>query len=258
MSRKHHNLAEQGFSLIEVIIVVTLLAFVYTVALPQLSLRTGAAVANKLNQLASDIRSAYDLSVLSGKTYRIVFEFASGSYRLEEADRSITFLGDADLDRDPTAEEEKENQLIFENDFEGYIDLAGQTVIDVDNDREISPSSPVVEAKKRLRPPVWQPVKSLEWGKKSLGPELIIMDMQTEHHSRKQDSIELGREARGFLYFFPNGYVERAVLHIGYRKGDYEVDEQEKPYTIKTNPFEGTATIIPEYEEIDVLRDEAI
>src|ERR1044072_2515869 len=97
-----------GFSLIEVIVVIALIAFVYTVALPQINQRTGAETATKLNELAGDVRSAYDLSVLTGKTYRMVFMLNSGDYWLEEADRPDVYLGMDKIDRDPTEAEEKD------------------------------------------------------------------------------------------------------------------------------------------------------
>lgn len=256
LSKPFRHAARAGFSLIEVIIVVALIAFVYSVALPQLNQRTGAEVANKINQLAADVRAAYDMSVLTHKTYRLVFVMASGDYWLEEADRENVYLGSDKLDRDPTEAEEKDQQIAFDIKFKDYEDLAGQAVTDKDSDKEIPPTSPVLEAKSRLKRAGWTRVENLEWTVRSLGPILMIKDMQSEHHGQKQDFSELGGEARGMIYFFPSGYVERAVLHIAYKKDEMVPDDTQEPYTVTTNPYEGTAETVNGYVEVDVHQDQ--
>lgn len=252
-----HTRSSAGFSLIEVIVVVALIAFVYTVALPQFNLRSGAETASKLNILAGDVRNAYDLSVLTGKTYRLVFMFNSGDYWLEEASKPEVFLGMDKVDRDPTEAEEKDEQQAFDTNFQEYVELAGQAVTDPDKDgKEIPPTSPVVAAKEQLRSAVWTRVDNLEWGARSLGPHMMIRDMQAEHHGHKQDLAELGQEARGMIYFFPGGYVERAVVHIAAKKDEMQPDEDpNSAYTMVTNPYEGTGEVEPGYVDVDVHDD---
>jgi prepilin-type N-terminal cleavage/methylation domain-containing protein len=247
--------ASAGFSMIEVIIVVALIAFVYTVALPQLNMRTGAEIAQKTNQLAADVRSAYDLSVLTGKTYRLVFVFGSGEYWLEEADRSEVYLGSEKLDRDPTADEEKDEKAAVDQKFQEYQELAGSIVADPESGKEIPPSSPVLAAKDALKKPTWSRVENMEWSQRSFGAYLMIGDMQAEHHGHKQDITELGPEARAMIYFFPSGYVEKAYIHLFFKKDDNVIDETQDPYTIVTKPYEGVAEVQPGRIDIDVHED---
>ncbi len=239
------------------IVVVALVAFVYAVALPQFNTRTGADTASKLSILAGDVRNAYDLSVLTGKTYRLVFMFNSGEYWLEEASKPEVYLGMDKIDRDPTEAEEKDEQQAFDTKFQEYVELAGQAVTDPEKDgKEIPPTSPVVTAKESLRVAQWSRVESLEWGARSLGPHMMIRDMQAEHHGAKQDLAELGAEARGMIYFFPGGYVERSVVHIAMKKDEMQPDEDPNTaYTMVTNPYEGTGEVEPGYVEVDVHND---
>lgn len=252
-----HARSSAGFSLIEVIVVVALVAFVYTVALPQFNLRSGAETASKLNILAGDIRNAYDLSVLTGKTYRLVFMFNSGEYWLEEASKPDIYLGMDKVDRDPTETEEKDEQVAFDMKFQEYVELAGQAVSDPEKDgKEIPPTSPVVTAKDSLKAAQWTRVDTLEWGARTLGPNMMIRDMQAEHHGHKQELSELGQEARGMIYFFPGGYVERAVMHIAPKKDEMQPDEDPgAAYTMVTNPYEGTGSVEPGYVDVDVHND---
>jgi len=233
-----------GFTLIEIIIVISLVATVYFVALPQFNLVTGTDVAVKLGQLAADIRSGYDTAVLSGKTHRLVFTLATGEYWLEVADRNDPLLGDDKLARDPTEEEEQIARDEFTERFKMFEDLAGQEIMDPETEKPIKPTSPVLEARKVLEPIKWARVEGLEWRPRSIGPYLLIQDMQAEHHAQKQTFEELGEKARAFLYFFPQGYVERAVIHVAYKRGNLEVDTDQEPYTIISSPLDGTAEVV--------------
>lgn len=246
---------QRGFSLIEVIIVVALIAFVYTVALPEFSYRSGTEVATKLNTLASDFRNAYDQAVLSGKTYRFVFVLSSGDYWLEEADKEEILLGSDKVDRDPTDVEEKDENQAFESKFRDFLDLAGPAVADPKGDSEIPPTSPVIQAKDKVRRASWQRVDSMEWSARTLGPHLMIKDMQAEHHGLKQDLVEMGENGRAMIYVFPQGYIERAVIHIAYKKDHLIPDDTKEPYTLTTNPFEGVAEVVPGYVDVDVHQD---
>ena len=246
----------QGFSLIELVIVIALIAFAYTVALPNLGIRSESEVALKLNTLAGDVRNAFDLSVLTGKHYRLVFMLASGDYWLEEASQPEFFLGSDRVDRDPTEAEEKDAQVAFEQRMREYVDAAGQVITDATGDEQITPTSPVVEAQSRLQKAQWTRVSNSEWGNRSLGPDLIIKEMQSEHHGRRQDFSELGDQARGMIYFFPQGYVEKAVLYLYYRKDDFVPDEGKEPYTFVTFPFEGVAEVNNGRLEINVHEDQ--
>ncbi len=247
--------ASAGFSLIEVIIVIALMAFIFAVALPQFAQRTGAESANKMSQLAGDVRAAFDMAVLSRKTYRMVFVLNTGDYWLEVASRPDVTLGSDKVDRDPTEQEEKDEQLAFEGKFEEYVELAGRAVSIPDDDIEIPPTSPVVQAKEDLKKATWSRVDTTEWGERTLGPSLMIQDMQSEHHGNKQLVTDLGPEGRAMIYFFPNGYVQRAVIHVAFKKDDMVPDETQEPYTVTTIPYEGTADVVSGYVDVDVHDD---
>jgi hypothetical protein len=49
--------------------------------------------------------------------------------------------------------------------------------------------------------------------------------------------------------------VQRAVVHVAYNKGDGTADEKIEPYTIITNPWDGTADVVSGYQEVDVHED---
>lgn len=245
-----HSSVKGGFTLIELIIVISLVAFIYSVAMPNLGLTSSSEIAGKLSRLNADVRAAFDLAVLSGKPYRLVFHLQSGDYWLESTDARQLKLGDEKVEGDLSEEQVKAKEEEFESKFEDYANMLGEPTSDPNSTTKIPQISPVIQAKEQLRGPVWTKVDTLEWQKRSLGSGLIIKDMQAEHHVRKVSLEEDGPEARAFIHFFPTGYVEMAYMHIYYSNGDGGVDEEQEPYTFETKPWEGVATISSGYTEV--------
>lgn len=247
-----HN---QGLTLFEVVVVIALVAFVYAVAIPQFSLRSGAEAASKTARLAEDVRSAFDMAVLTGKPYRLVFELDSGKYWLETTNRQSFTLGDTKQLNDPTPEEEADLDAADESAFIEYDSLAGEPIVDQETQTEFLPVSPVLKAKEHLMRPKWTKVRNLEWRDRDLGPYLMISSMRAEHHLDTQNILDLPENSRCFLYFLPNGYVERAWIIVSYKKGSREPDESVVPYTFKTEPYAGTLDVIATGEESAVVFD---
>jgi len=247
--------ANRGFTLFEVVVVIALVAFVYSIAIPQFSLKSGAEAATKVGRLAEDVRSAFDLSVLTGKPYRLVFELNGGRYWLETTDRPEFLLGDQKAQNDPTEEEERDLDSATESAFLEYESLAGEPIIDPDTRTEFKPVSPVVLAKSKLMRPKWTRVENLEWRERTIGPYLMIKEMQAEHHATKQSVMDLPENGRGFLYFLPGGYVEKAWMIVSYKKDERQPDDSITPYTMKTNPYSGTLETIGTGEESTVTFD---
>lgn len=245
-----------GFTLFELVIVISLMAFMFVIAIPNVSIRSSAEAQTNVNKLAADVRAAFDLAVLTGKPYRMVFQLLSGDYWLETTDREDFFLGDAKVPRDPSADEERDEVEGFDQTFKEYEDLAGDALSDAGEDKEIPPSSPLLQAKERLRKPKWTKVESSEWRGRSVGSVLLFSGIQAEHHQGIQRFSELGEQARAMVYFFPSGYAERAALYLAFRKGDAEIDDKISPYRVLIDSYSGTAAISSGSEEVDLNADE--
>ena len=248
MPRLHRQ--DHGFSLIEIIIVVAIMATIYAVAIPQFNVVTGAERAAKLGQLTVDIRSAFDNAVLSGFPHRMVFHFASGSYTLEVADRRDVFLADRRVGHDPTAEEEKNAFEDFEASMEELQAMAGDDVKIPNSDKSIKASSPLLKSKAALSPVRWVPIAEGEWSRRELGNTLVLLAIQAEHHGEKQTAADMGAEGRAMIYFFPTGYVEKAAIYIADQNAG-SVDETKPSMTILTRPLEGDAEIVNAQTEVD-------
>lgn len=244
-----------GITMIELMVVIGLIAFIYSIAVPQFSLRSGTEVATKTQRLANDIRSAFDMAVLNNKTYRIVFELASGRYHLEESD-GLVLIDSEDLGRDPTEDEVKAKQDEFDSRTTDFESLAGDPIKDEKGEAIAgSNNSPILRYRDRAAPAKWTKVENLEWNNRSLGDFLLISEMQAEHHANKQVMTDLGPGGRAFIYFYPQGYVEKAYIRVAYKLDDGVVDETIPPYTIVTKPFLGTADVVSGPVEVNIKDD---
>jgi prepilin-type N-terminal cleavage/methylation domain-containing protein len=243
----------RGFTLLEVIIVVAIIAGVYAIALPNFSVQKESQISDRLGRLNEDVRAAFDLAVLTGKPHRLVFNIASGEYFLERSEQTNVYLADQAIEGgDLPPRQEKEKQAEADEQFKEYLTLAGETFKDSASDTPIPPVSPVLNAKDALRGPTWAPVEGQGWGLRNLGDYLVIKDMQTEHHARPLTREEAGENGIALVYFLPQGYVERTVIHIYYKLSDTEVDSETPPYTVIFEPYLGMAQINSGYEEVNV------
>lgn len=244
----------RAFTLLEILIVLALIGFVYAVALPSLTMRTGTQVSNALGRLGEDVRSVFDLAILTNMPHRMVFNLFTGEYWVEICDEADVKLSAPVNGTDsPSMEEERRER--FETEFEKYRDLVGHPVKDLTSDEEIEPSSPVLEAKARLKGPGWSRLKGMEWSQRLLGEQIGIRSMQAEHHERKISIEDDGKDAIAYVYVFP-GYIERAVFYIYYRVGEFAFDMEQAPYTILTRPYKGELDIRSGLTEVDVRSED--
>jgi prepilin-type N-terminal cleavage/methylation domain-containing protein len=238
----------KGFSLVEIVIVIALIGTVYVIAMPQWGVQSAAETSATLGRLSGDFRSAFDLAVLSGKPYRMVFKLSSGEYWLEslegELDGAFT-LGQEGIPSDPSKEEQEAQIQRFEDDFAQYKELGEQTVSHPTKDEKITGSSPVLEAKNQLKPKKWTQYQSSEWSKRTIGPGLGFRAIYAEHHMGPQvlEDPQGQEELLAFIYILPQGYLEKATLYIYPRLNSKTLDMDSNPYRVVTLSYQGEARV---------------
>ena len=86
-----------GFTLIEMLAVVAILALVIGVALPNFGLRSRRATQDEAKQLAANLEFARQRSVMTGVPHRLVIDVEGGSYWLEWLVSEARARGEDDL-----------------------------------------------------------------------------------------------------------------------------------------------------------------
>lgn len=78
-----------GFTLIEILIVIALIGLIMSVAVPNITLALKVNISNTSRELATTIKAAYDESVLRGTVHRIAFDMEKQEYWVEQGDRDF-------------------------------------------------------------------------------------------------------------------------------------------------------------------------
>ena len=210
---------QTGFTLIELVIVIALLALMVTIVVPSVANIFGANLRATTSEVAGAIRFTYDLAARKNVPFRLVFDLDEQAYWVESSsekylfDREKTSVSEGRLDED--AEEEKGRSRRF----------VGRSYIEGGE--------------------MWQPKGKPSFSdfagrytkKKPLPEDIIFQDVWVAH---QKDRVSAGR---AYLYCFPTGMTERAVIHIG--------DDAEDAYTLVVEALTGVVKIHPEYIEAE-------
>ena len=87
------NQSKNGFSLIEILIVITLVGFLFNLVLPQVR-SSREQIKSIFNLLKTDIKSVSNLAIVSGRAYRISFDLKQSQYWLEETNTQNLVFSD--------------------------------------------------------------------------------------------------------------------------------------------------------------------
>jgi type II secretory pathway pseudopilin PulG len=206
-----------GLTLIELVIVVSLLALMVTIVIPSVVNIIGANLRSTAGEVAGAIRYTYDLAARKNVPFRMVFDLDEQAYWVESSsekyllDKEKTGVSEGRLDEE--ADRERSRRFIDRSYIEG-----GE---------------------------MWQPKGKPSFSafagrytkKKPLPDDIFFQDVWVSH---QEDRVTAGQ---AYLYCFPTGMTERAVIHIG--------DDAEDAYTLVVEALTGVVKIYPEYIEAE-------
>ena len=210
-----------GLTLIELVIVVSLLALMVTIVVPSVINIIGANLRSTAGEVAGAIRFTYDLAARKNVPFRLVFDLDEQAYWVESA--SEKYL----LDREKTEVSE------------GRIDE------EAEREREQGRSRRFIDRSYIEGGEMWQPKGKPSFSafagrytdKKPLPEDIVFQDVWVSH---QEDRVTAGQ---AYLYCFPTGMTQRAVIHIG--------DDAEDSYTLVVEALTGVVKIHSGYVEIE-------
>lgn len=224
-----------GFTLIEVAVTVAILALVAAVVVPTLAGYSRAELRRGAAELAGAIRSTYDEAALTGSTYRMVFPLgkkeSAPRVRLEKTADAFAFDPQA-LGREAEADEPGAPSVIKLLGMDIPIDVAA-----LGSDDEEGSPNPLAALLTSPGGASGSAVGSFAAaGEASALPDGVhILDVWVEG----MDAPET--EGESYLYFFPSGYTQRALVHLR--------DEEDRVFTLVVQPLTGSVRLEDHYVE---------
>jgi general secretion pathway protein H len=215
-----------GFTLIELMVVVAIAATLLSAVVMGIGALTGARARATLGELGATVRALYDTAALTGHTCRMVFELPSGdatgfTYRAECAARALTSASD----RDQTLKDDTQAraELAKRSPRGGYRGRGAPSLLDV-----LSQEKDRVEAAAKFSTFTSPEIEP----RRVSGVKLSVW---TPHQRQP------ARSGLAYVYFFPQGSVERAQLTA--RQGN-------SIWTLLVSPVTGKTTVVDGEPEI--------
>ncbi len=213
----------RGFTLIELIVVVAVMAVITTAVVAGVGNVRGASVQSETGKIAVAVRYLYNLTVLSSKVHRLVFDLDKRTYWGEEQtsdDPCQQFLLPGEGDEAEAKRLAKKKPKKGKN---------GKIIED-----EPKPDAGFAQTKSRLL------------AKYTMDKGISIAGVMTSHQN------EPLKKGMAYLYFFPNGTTENALIWV---KGDGAAEDDDSDVmTIEVKALQGAAKLHNEkvpFEKLD-------
>ena len=212
----------RGFTLIEVILVVAIIAVVVTGATFGLGAVTRTRLRSASFRVASAAQFAYNRAITQGTTTRLHFDFEKNTMAVEESATPVTLATGDDLETET-------------GDAVDPWDLARSRL-----EKPLDPPAP----RSPFQPITSSSGKALDrYTAKLVGDGISVHALITPHE------IDKRTEGEGSVYFFPGGVAEQAVIQLR--------DSSDTIYSIEIHPLTGDARIHNfAFEPVEGLDDE--
>ena len=210
-------LNQKGLSLLEILLAVFLVVIVVTMALPSFNRISGENLRSSTRKIIAVIKGTYDLSVFQNKIIRLVFDIEKNRYWIEVSNN---------------AKGVKEFNVNLENSDE-----------QIEQEENKSANGGVEEGNRNKRDAIFVKDTSLGGKEFQLPNGVVFRDV---HLKRNAETTQRGK---AFLYFFPQGYVEPAIIHVGVE------DQENVTLSLRTRPLTGKVTLYEQMKEFKDFKD---
>lgn len=221
----------RGLTLIELIVAIAIVAVLFGGVVTGVGAVTGASARQAAGELAGTIRSVYDTAALSGKTCRLAFELPAD--REEDGDKEVVYRAECAASG-VTTDRDRDEALAREGQEDGAR-RAGRP-------RRYDSSDPALKelfAAEERR--IESQAAFSAFTSEEVRPQKLPPSVRVHVWTRAQQKPATSGKA--FLYFFPQGYTEKA--HVYVRQG-------QNVWTVTVSPLTGKTMI--HAEELPVPR----
>jgi prepilin-type N-terminal cleavage/methylation domain-containing protein len=169
----------KGFTLIEILVVMGIIALITAISMPSLLSYFQVSLNSASRELASSINEAYNASVITGRVYRLAYQFKDNTYWVESGPAQAL------LDTAATRERaERKKKLLSLSQFK-------DEKKDEEKDSKFKLDKTITRSKLKLPSGV-----------------------EFEDIMHQQGAQELIKEGIAYTHFFPSGMSERTIIHL--------------------------------------------
>ena len=210
-------------TLVEIMIVIAIIGAVMGGVVLSFRAMSRSQARSAAAKLGASIRYLYDHAVVTGKYYRLTIDFGKGTYKAERSDDRFYLTahkeggpgGGQAYDADADTRRLDEDEARLKDNYQGLA--------------------------KQLQPPPMQKRAHFQAFQDAMLPTVEMKNAWIRDlYTPRQREPYL--EGKAFLYFFPDGHTERAIIHVvaGKRPEDGErAAEGSDVYTIVIHPLTG-------------------
>jgi general secretion pathway protein H len=224
LSRLQHRRV-RAFSLVEIMVVITIVAMIMGASVYGFRAVTKSELRGSASKLAGAIRYCFDRSVTTGSYFRIVLDLDGNKYWAERSEERMYL----------TAGKEKApgRGQAFDADADEALKAAEDKKID-DQLRSLGGTAATLDPPPRPKRAKFQTFKDATLPQVKL-KRAHLMDVLTP---RQPEAYQKGR---AYLYFFPDGHTENAVVRLS---------DGDAWYSLVVHPLTGRVELRPEKVEL--------
>lgn len=212
---------DRGFTLIEVMIAMTLVALMVVTTVMGVRSLAKSDLRSTASRMAGTIRYLFDRASTTGKVHRLVLDFDNGKFWAESSGDAFVFAAGKETEETRQKDAEK---LAKEEEAKREAE-----------EKEKFFGSSVIPSRYMPKPFVPTRAKFQATGEMVVRPvtlksSVILADIYSPRLLAPLDS------GKGYLYFFPLGMTEAAVIHLADKK-------RESFYSLLVHPLTGRVLV---------------
>ena len=226
--------SKKGFTLFELIVAIAIVALIMGVVISRMDQYLELDMKKTSNRVASMVRYLYNKSVTEGVYLRLVFDLNEQTYWVEATRDPLLLSMRETASAKKKGEEEKKGK-----------ETRGKEKNEKEGAKPEAPKAqnPATAAASRLpkleiKQPTFTQVESSLLKPTRLPETVFFKDIMTEHQPVPAEA------GQATLNFFPNGYVEHAIINL-------RDEKDEVHYSLETNPITGQVKIENEYKTFE-------
>lgn len=246
----HRGGGEQGFTLLEILLVLGIIGALAGLVFSALPVMSSSQVNQALREVAASCRATYDNAVLEGRLHRLVIKPKTGEYWAEMTP------SDADI-RPPGGHNQGDLKLVDADSRAKWLEELNDAAADAesrsstaDEKRKYGARSILLTRRKVFNPIKWLEIDDQVLYRRVLPGDVAFVSVQTEAMDSPVRFDQAQEDDTVFIFFFPMGVAQRAVIHLGFLEEGNTIAEKPR-FTLKLDAMSGQSEIVDDFEEVD-------